>query len=116
MNIMTTISGTTTPFIIDIVWSAPTEPNGIILQYTYTITDTVAGNLILSDSKDETFVNNLTVNNLEPYTEYTVTVVAMNSAGDGDSSSVTVFSPETGKIVELWKGIGVLLIVYNILY
>ena len=104
-NIVATITGTTTPFIIDIVWDAPTEPKGTILQYTYTITDTVAGNLILSDSTVETFVNNLTGSNLEPYTDYTVTVVAMNSAGDGDSSSITVLSPETGKIVEYRKGI-----------
>ena len=103
-NIVFTITGTMLPFMIVIVWDAPTEPNGAILQYTYTITDTEGGSLILNGSTTDTFVNGLTMDtSIQPYTQYTLTVVAMTSAGEGESSSATVQSPETGKI---WAVLG----------
>ena len=86
-------------FTISISWSEPTEPNGVIQQYNYTVfnTDTntaVVTNFTVSGS---TSVVESMLSSIEPYTNYTVTVVAINSVGKGDSSTLIVESPQTGK-------------------
>ena len=89
-------------FSVSISWSEPSEPNGVILQYNYTVssTDTNTAPLVSgstgSGSSTSVVESMLTV--IEPFTNYTVGVVAINSAGVGEESTVTVESPQTGEL------------------
>ena len=87
------------PFNITISWTAPEEPNGDITHYIYTVTDTDTSALIIGDSTTETSIVDLPLTNVVPFTNYTVSVLAVNSAGNGEDSTITTVSPETGKVV-----------------
>ena len=80
---------------LNISWSRPLYPNGLILSYEVIVTQT-------SDSSVVIYEEN--VNNVEimpevmilPFTNYTVSVAASTSAGQGDESTVTITSPQAG--------------------
>ena len=95
-----THNSTSDSFSISISWSEPFEPNGVITQYRYTVSNSSTGTTIVSDSTTSTEVNDLMLSGAEPYTNYTVTVVPVNSAGDGMDSTITLLSPQTGKLVK----------------
>ncbi|CAI8003311.1 Usherin, partial [Geodia barretti] len=82
-------------FSVSISWSEPSEPNGVILQYNYTVSSTDTNTAIVSGSTGNTSVVESMLTVIEPFTNYTVGVVAFNSAGEGQESSVTVESPQT---------------------
>ena len=82
-------------FDISVAWSAPTEPNGVTLRYTYTITAT--DEVIESQNTTDTSVEISSLNGIEPFTDYNVSVFAVNSAGDGETTTICKRSPETGK-------------------
>ena len=95
-NLAATIVATTSTDThnITISFEPPPEPNGVVIQYSYSISDTtqtVASGMITMTSIEEISTQ------IEPYTNYTVSVAAMNPAGMGEESSVTVVSPEAGK-------------------
>ncbi|XP_064396510.1 phosphatidylinositol phosphatase PTPRQ-like isoform X2 [Halichondria panicea] len=79
--------------MLNISWSEPLTPNGVITGYTYTVkgptpdTDTVySANITDTD---------VTVDaSLLPASNYTVTVTASTTAGPGDSLMATVIVPE----------------------
>ena len=77
---------------IDITWSEPTVPNGVITTYEVTVNE--------GDTAIEVY--NLLVPNVTesvmvlPYTNYTVSVAASTSAGQGDPQNIIVLSPEAG--------------------
>ena len=87
------------PFNITISWTAPEEPNGIITHYIYTVTDTETDQVIASGNTVQTSVDDLTLMNAEPFTSYTVSVFAVNAAGNGEDSTIVRVSPQTGKVV-----------------
>ena len=99
MGSLTATITTAAPFDITISWTAPEEPNGIITHYIYTVTDTETSQVIASGNTLETSVDDLTLMNAEPFTSYTVSVFAVNAAGNGEDSTIVIVSPQTGKVV-----------------
>ena len=78
-----------------ITWREPINPNGVITSYEVTVTQT-------NDVSDIIYSDRVTVNSMTqsvmvlPFTNYTVTVTASTSAGEGDPESVVELSPEAG--------------------
>ena len=83
---------------IDIVWSEPMYPNGIITGYTVTVSETDSpADVVYGDAN--VAVPNVIVESVMvlPFTNYTVSVGASTSAGQGEESAVTIESPEAGR-------------------
>ena len=81
---------------IDITWEEPVNPNGVITAYNVTVYKT-------DDLSDIVYSNNtLTTPNVTAsveapaYTDYTVSVAASTSAGQGEEATVNITSPEAG--------------------
>ena len=81
---------------ISISWSQPLYPNGEITSYSVTVYRT-------DDSTDVVFsIATLTDTSVTPsvmvpaFTDYTVTVAAFTSAGQGVAVSLTIQSPQAG--------------------
>ena len=71
-------------------------PNGVIQTYNVTIYETAnPSNAVYSDST-LTAPNVMTSVMVLPFTDYTVSVAASTSAGQGEESTVTLTSPEAG--------------------
>ena len=87
-------------FHINITWSAPLLPNGEITSYSVTVyrTDDSTEDVVYSNA-------NLTATSVTPlvmvsaFTDYTVTVAASTSAGQGETVSLTIQSPQAGKCI-----------------
>ena len=93
-----TVTHASGSFNISISWSAPLEPNGIIKLYNYTVTDTATSlEVALVGSELSTSVDDVSLSGGEAYTNYTVSVFAVNSAGAGEDSTITSLSPDTGE-------------------
>ena len=81
---------------VNIVWDSPAYPNGVITSYEVIVTRT--------DNSSDVVISNDAVIDLAvtesvmilPYTNYTVTVAASTSAGQGDSVTTIIQSPEAG--------------------
>ena len=81
---------------INITWSEPLFPNGVITSYSVTVyrTDNTSD---VEYSNASITVPNVTVSVAVPaYTNYTVSVAASTSAGQGPEDSVIIQSPEAG--------------------
>ena len=81
----------------EISWSLPLleERNGIITSYTVTVSRQGSGSQILLTSA----TTSISVNMLNPFTTYTVTVTASTSIGVGPPSTQLSFrTAEDGKI------------------
>ena len=82
---------------ISISWDPPTQPNGEITGYTVAVyrtdntSDIVYNNTMVTDTTVSPSVMVL------PFTDYTVSVSASTSAGEGEATEVTIESPEAGK-------------------
>ena len=84
---------------VNIVWSEPPNQNGVIDSYEVTVVETDDSSAVVY-SNDSLLVANVTASVMVlPYTNYTVSVRASTSAGQGDLDSVVVLSPEAGKSV-----------------
>ena len=80
---------------IDITWSEPTYANGVLTSYEVTVNE--GDTAIEVYSKDSLLVPNVTESVMVlPFTNYTVTVAASTSAGQGDPQNIIVLSPEAG--------------------
>ena len=81
--------------VIDIVWNAPTFPNGIITSYDLVVAELDTGFVVYNNNSllVPALFQTLTV---LPYTNYTVTVAASTSAGKGENVTVITQSPEEG--------------------
>ena len=80
---------------ISISWDEPVNPNGVTVSYQVNVTNTELNTEIYSDSN----VAGLEVTELVmvlPFTDYTVTVAASTSAGQGDKVFVVIVSPQAG--------------------
>ena len=81
---------------INITWSESLYPNGVITSYSVTVyrTDNTSD---VEYSNASIRVPNVTVSVTVPaYTNYTVSVAASTSAGQGQEDSVIIQSPEAG--------------------
>ena len=82
---------------ISISWSPPTQPNGEITGYNVTVyrtdntSDIVYNNTMVTDTTVSPQVM------VFPFTDYTVSVSASTSAGEGEATEITIESPEAGK-------------------
>ena len=80
---------------IDISWSLPTFQNGIVTFYEVTVIEEGTNTLVYSNNS----ITDLTVTEsvmVLPFTDYTVSVSASTSAGQGDEATITVESPQAG--------------------
>ena len=72
-------------------WEPPSSPEGIITTYMVTYNDTT-----VDTSNNDT---NYTITGLDPYTNYSITVLACTSNGCGDQSDVVIgTTAEEGKL------------------
>ena len=91
------------PRMIDLFWSAPLYPNGELLTYIVSFTgeftlnrvmekfyETVTFHVNVSDSPMTSFLA------LEPFSNYTITLIAVNSAGEGNATKTSVMTAEDG--------------------
>ena len=79
-----------------VTWEQPIYPNGVV-SYEVTVTQTDNSSVIVY-SDDSLTVTSVTQSVMVlPYTNYTVTVTASTSAGEGDPKSIVELSPEAGK-------------------
>ena len=83
-----------------VTWERPIYPNGVITSYEVTVAQTDnPSNIVYTD--DSLTVPSVTQSVMVlPFTNYTVTVTASTSAGQGDPESVIEVSPEAGKQTE----------------
>ena len=81
---------------ITITWSAPSLPNGEITSYNVTVyrTDDCTDVVYSNDTLTDTSVTPLVM--VPAFTDYTVTVAASTSAGQGEAVSLTIESPQAG--------------------
>ena len=82
---------------MDISWDEPTYPNGDITSYEVTVSRT-------DDSNDIVYNDDILAGTsvtpsvmVLPFTNYTVTVAASTSAGQGEGVNITIESPQAGK-------------------
>ena len=83
---------------IEIDWDNPTFPNGEIVSYNVTVfrTDDTSDVIYNETSLEVATVAESVM--VLPFTNYTVTVAASTSAGQGEETSVTVVSPQAGSV------------------
>lgn len=73
---------------VKLSWSPPAQPNGNILRYNLTYTETDNHNSYTSQNIDM-LSTRYTVIGICPGVEYNITIRAVTSAGEGDTASVT---------------------------
>ena len=79
------------------------DQNGIIVNYNITLVPTAItanqSTVVVSTSN-----LNITIDNLVPHTNYSVTIVAFTSVGNGTPSiAVVVETPEDGKLILIYN-------------
>ena len=82
---------------IDITWEEPLNPNGVITTYNVTVYQTDNSSDIVYSNSTLTDPNVIAPVVVPANTDYTVTVAASTSAGQGEESSITITSPEAGE-------------------
>ena len=87
-----------TPYSLYVSWDPPASPNGRILNYTVLLNGSTVVETLLTASEGFLMYN---VTELSPYTEYSVSVEACNSAGCITSPSFADTTSEAGKRVAL---------------
>ena len=92
-----------TPRTIDVNWSIPLDPNGVLLTYIVSLTGEFTLNSVTDEFYETVFIQfnisdigmaNFT--ELEPYSNYTIGVSSVNFAGDSNFTEVFVQTPEAG--------------------
>ena len=86
---MTTVNG---PRSISGSWMEPALTNGVIQNYTLTISNEEMEVVAINISE-----TNFTANMLSPFTLYTFEVVALTNAGAGMGASSTATTAEAGR-------------------
>ena len=98
-NVGSTFNTATHMYILDITisWEEPINPRGEITSYEVTVAQSDNSSAIIYTS-DSLTVTSLTQSVMVlPFTNYTVTVTASTSAGQGDPDSVIILSPKGSK-------------------
>jgi len=81
------LSATPSPTSLQLTWSAPLLPNGIITAYE--VSHQLQGGMELEERNTTDVSTTHTLTGLRPQTTYTVTVRAYTIAGSGEKRSVT---------------------------
>ena len=82
---------------ITITWTEPMYPNGVILTYRVTVSNTDDSSVVYNSTLTDTTVTASVM--ALPFTNYTVTVAASTSAGEGEEETVTLTAPQAGMSV-----------------
>ena len=95
----TTLNSTTRVLTvdIDISWSLPAFQNGMVTFYEVTVFEEGTNTLVYSNNS----ITDLNVTEsvmVLPFTDYTVSVSASTSAGQGDEATFSVESPQAGTL------------------
>ena len=89
LNVTVTTSDMLKTLIVE--WEPPSSPEGIITTYMVTYND-----VTVDTNNNDT---NYTITGLDPYTNYSITVLACTSNGCGDQSDVVIgTTTEEGKL------------------
>ena len=83
--------------VLNISWEEPVEPNGVTTSHEVTVaqTDNSSAIVYTDDSLTVTSVTQSVM--VLPFTNYTVTVTASSSAGQGEEVMTRFESPEAGR-------------------
>ena len=91
------------PRTIDINWTQPLYPNGVLVTYIVSVTGEFTYNTVTDEFYDSAVIEVNTTDNpmtrlteLEPNSNYTIGVGAVNSAGEGNITEVTVLTLDAG--------------------
>ena len=82
---------------MNITWNEPANPNGVITFYEVTVHQTDNSSVTVYTNATLTVTSVTPSVMVLPFTDYTVTVAASTSAGQGESTSITVESPQAGR-------------------
>ena len=83
---------------VNISWGPPSNPNGLILGYNYSLMETNNLDVIIGYT-NTTLLSVEQIVMVAPFTNYTATVVAFTSAGSGEPVMEVVLSPEASKFI-----------------
>ena len=75
-----------------VMWTAPQEPNGIILGYNVTISLSMQAEQVINAELSTT----ITVTELTPFTNYAVLIIAFNGVGNVMSNETFFTTGESG--------------------
>ena len=73
---------------ISLMWLPPVFPNGFLLSYRLMITSNTSGNVETQNVTVPASVLSFTFTDLEPITEYTIQIQAVNNFGGGEYALV----------------------------
>ena len=89
---------------VTIDWSAPLEPNGIVVGFYYSLHESDATEFVIS--RTNTTLTSVQQNVMvAPFTNYTAVVQAFTVGGDGPEEMVEVLSPEAGIVPQSHKSL-----------
>ncbi len=74
---------------LNISWDPPARPNGVIVNYTILLDDEQEGVVDAS-------VTSFTVSQLDPFTDYSISIETCNSIGCVENTPVNVTTAEDG--------------------
>ena len=83
--------------IVNISWEAPSNPNGVILGYNYSLLQTSNSDNVIIQNTNTTMLSAELSVMVTPFTNYTATVVAFTSSGGGEPVLQVALSPEASK-------------------
>ena len=84
---------------VNISWEAPSNPNGVILGYNYSLMETSDLDNMIIEYTNTTLLSAEQSVMVTPFTNYTATVVAFTSEGSGDPVMDVALSPEASKFI-----------------
>ena len=91
------------PRVIDLFWSAPLYPNGELLAYIVIFNGEFTLNNVTEQFYDFVMFqvnvsddSMISLSDLEPFSNYTITLSPLNSAGEGNVTELSVMTPEDG--------------------
>ena len=81
-----------------ISWLEPEFPNGIV-EYVVSVegTNIASGAVVLNQSLSTTSSTEYLLNDVQPFSTYTVVVTSRTAAGNGDPVTITFDTPEGSK-------------------
>ena len=84
---------------VNIFWDPPSNPNGVILGYNYSLMETSNTNNVIIEYTNTTMLSAEQSVMVAPFTNYTAVVVAFTSAGRGEPVMNVTLSPEASKFI-----------------
>ena len=83
---------------VNISWEAPSNPNGVILGYNYSLMETSNSSNVIIEYTNTALLSVRQSVMVAPFTNYTATVVALTNAGSGEPVMDVALSPEASKL------------------